>query len=156
MEKKNRFSQSLQEMKKVPVIAACAMFAALGFILESVAIDLGPYIKIGFSQSAGGSAVWSYHRNALRRSSGCVQIFHSSFRALLLWLYFQCHAGRLHLWMVLLQKASDPWTGAGGKGHCGADRQCIFEYVMAGYAVRKRVPGNPACSGFEESDYVAH
>jgi len=49
MEKNNRFSQSLQEMKKVPVIAACAMFAALGFILESVAIDLGPYIKIGFS-----------------------------------------------------------------------------------------------------------
>lgn len=48
--KQNIFLSSSQELKKVPALAACAMFAALAMILNSVAsISIGPYIKIGFS-----------------------------------------------------------------------------------------------------------
>ena len=48
--KQNMFLSSSQELKKVPVLAVCAMFAALALILNSVAsINIGPYIKIGFS-----------------------------------------------------------------------------------------------------------
>ena len=48
--KQNIFVSSSQELKKVPALAACAMFAALAMILNSVAsISIGPYIKIGFS-----------------------------------------------------------------------------------------------------------
>lgn len=44
------FLSSAEELKKVPVLAVCAMFAALAIILNSVAsINIGPYIKIGFS-----------------------------------------------------------------------------------------------------------
>lgn len=47
---RNLFVSSTAELKKVPVIAVCAMFAALAIILNSVAsINIGPYIKIGFS-----------------------------------------------------------------------------------------------------------
>lgn len=51
MEKnKNMFLSSAKELKSVPALAMCAMFAALALILNSVAsINLGPYIKIGFS-----------------------------------------------------------------------------------------------------------
>lgn len=48
--KQNMFLSSSQELKKVPVLAVCAMFAALALILNSVAsINIGSYIKIGFS-----------------------------------------------------------------------------------------------------------
>ncbi len=48
--KQNIFLSSSQELKKVPALATCAMFAALAMILNSVAsISIGPYIKIGFS-----------------------------------------------------------------------------------------------------------
>ena len=48
--KQNMFLSSSQELKKVPVLAVCAMFAALALILNSVAsINIGPYIKSGFS-----------------------------------------------------------------------------------------------------------
>ena len=48
--KQNMFLSSSQELKKVPVLSVCAMFAALALILNSVAsINIGPYIKIGFS-----------------------------------------------------------------------------------------------------------
>lgn len=47
---RNIFAESSKELKKVQVLAACAMFAALAIILSSVAtINLGPYIRIGFS-----------------------------------------------------------------------------------------------------------
>ena len=48
--KQNMFLSSSQELKNVPVLAVCAMFAALALILNYVAsINIGPYIKIGFS-----------------------------------------------------------------------------------------------------------
>lgn len=43
------FIESLNELKKVQVLTACAMFGALAFILRSFSIDLGPYIRIGFA-----------------------------------------------------------------------------------------------------------
>ena len=42
--------QSAKELKAVTTLAACAMFAALAMILNQVAsIDIGPYVRIGFS-----------------------------------------------------------------------------------------------------------
>lgn len=46
---KAMFSESANELKKIPVLAICAMFAALSIVLNSVTIVLGPYLKIGFS-----------------------------------------------------------------------------------------------------------
>lgn len=46
---KDMFSESLREIRKVPVLAVCAMFAALALVLNSFTIVLGPYIKIGFA-----------------------------------------------------------------------------------------------------------
>ena len=47
---KEMLLESSKELKKVQVLAACAMFAALAVILDYVAsINIGPYIKIGFS-----------------------------------------------------------------------------------------------------------
>ena len=44
------FLQSAKELKAVTTLAACAMFAALAMILNQVAsIDIGPYVRIGFS-----------------------------------------------------------------------------------------------------------
>ena len=49
-ETKNMFLQSAKELKAVTTLAACAMFAALAMILNQVAsIDIGPYVRIGFS-----------------------------------------------------------------------------------------------------------
>lgn len=50
MEKSNIFLDSARELKKTSTLTVCAMLAALAFILSQVAsINLGPYIKIGFS-----------------------------------------------------------------------------------------------------------
>ena len=43
------FSDSAREFKNVRTITACGLFAALAFILGSFSIQLGDYIKIGFS-----------------------------------------------------------------------------------------------------------
>lgn len=47
--KKNMFAESASQLKKINVLTLCAMFAALALVLESFAIPVGPYIKIGFS-----------------------------------------------------------------------------------------------------------
>ena len=51
MEKtKNMFLTSAKELKTTSTLAVCAMLAALALILNSVAsINIGPYVKIGFS-----------------------------------------------------------------------------------------------------------
>ena len=47
---KNMFSSSAAELTKVRVLTVCAMLAALAIVLQYVAsINIGPYIKIGFS-----------------------------------------------------------------------------------------------------------
>lgn len=44
------FTDSAQEFRKVRTLTMCGLLAALAFALESVAsIQIGPYIKIGFS-----------------------------------------------------------------------------------------------------------
>lgn len=43
------FTDSAREFKNVRTITACGLFAALAFILESFSIQLGSFIKIGFS-----------------------------------------------------------------------------------------------------------
>lgn len=43
-------NETAKELKAVTTLAACAMFAALAMILNQVAsIDIGPYVRIGFS-----------------------------------------------------------------------------------------------------------
>lgn len=48
--RKNMFLESAKELKKTTALTACAMLVALALILNQVAsINLGPYVKIGFS-----------------------------------------------------------------------------------------------------------
>lgn len=50
MSKNNIFVDSAKELKKTSALTVCAMLAALAFVLNQVAsINIGPYIKIGFS-----------------------------------------------------------------------------------------------------------
>lgn len=50
MKKNNMFLESAKELKTTSALTACAMLAALAFILNQVAsINIGPYVKIGFS-----------------------------------------------------------------------------------------------------------
>lgn len=43
------FTDSAREFRQIRTITLCGVFAALAFILESFSIQLGEYIKIGFS-----------------------------------------------------------------------------------------------------------
>lgn len=43
------FADSAREFKKVRTLTMCGLLAALAFVLNSASIQLGPYIKIGFS-----------------------------------------------------------------------------------------------------------
>lgn len=43
------FTDSAREFKKVRTLTMCGLLAALAFVIESFSIQLGPYIKIGFS-----------------------------------------------------------------------------------------------------------
>ena len=46
------FQDSYNELKSVKTITAMAMFAAIGIILGSLTIQIGDFIKIGFSSIA--------------------------------------------------------------------------------------------------------
>ena len=60
-ETKNMFLQSAKELKAVTTLAACAMFAALAMILNQVAsIDIGPYVRIGFSGGAADESPFGF------------------------------------------------------------------------------------------------
>lgn len=43
------FADSLQELKSVRTVTACAMFAAISVVLGAYTLVIGDYIKIGFS-----------------------------------------------------------------------------------------------------------
>ncbi len=54
MEKKNLFLESARELRKLPVLTVCAMLCALSLVLKMVStINIGPYIRIGFSGIPG-------------------------------------------------------------------------------------------------------
>ncbi len=54
MEKKNMFLESAQELKKIRVLTLCAMLCALSLVLKMVStINIGPYLRIGFSGLPG-------------------------------------------------------------------------------------------------------
>ena len=54
VKKKNIFKKSIEELKNVPVLAICGVMAALAVALKFTAtIDLGQYIRIGFSNLPG-------------------------------------------------------------------------------------------------------
>ena len=70
MEKKgNMFLDSAKELKKTSALAVCAMLAALALILNSVAsINIGPYVKIGFSRTS----LWTICSD--RFPAACLQV----------------------------------------------------------------------------------
>ncbi|MCI8535063.1 MAG: folate family ECF transporter S component [Hungatella sp.] len=66
------FQDSYNELKSVKTITAMAMFAAIGIILGSLTIQIGDFIKIGFSSIANqfvyylfGPAVGGFYGGAL-------------------------------------------------------------------------------------------
>ena len=117
--KQNIFVSSSQELKKVPALAACAMFAALAMILNSVAsISIGPYIKIGFSAIPNqlvdylfGPVTGSLFAGVLDivkyvlKSDGAF-FFGFTFNAMLAAFIYGCfyYKKKLTLWRVLLAK----------------------------------------------------
>lgn len=43
------FTQSYQEMKQLHTVSICAMYAAISVVLGYFSVDIGPYVRIGFS-----------------------------------------------------------------------------------------------------------
>ena len=117
--KQNIFVSSSQELKKVPALAACAMFAALAMILNSVAsISIGPYIKIGFSAIPNQLVDYLFGPVPGSLFAGVLDIvkyvlkpdgaffFGFTFNAMLAAFIYGCfyYKKKLTLWRVLLAK----------------------------------------------------
>ncbi|HJC15531.1 MAG TPA: folate family ECF transporter S component [Candidatus Fusicatenibacter intestinigallinarum] len=117
--KQNIFVSSSQELKKVPALAACAMFAALAMILNSVAsISIGPYIKIGFSAIPNQLVDYLFGPVTGSLFAGVLDIvkyvlkpdgaffFGFTFNAMLAAFIYGCfyYKKKLTLWRVLLAK----------------------------------------------------
>ena len=117
--KQNIFVSSSQELKKVPARAACAMFAALAMILNSVAsISIGPYIKIGFSAIPNQLVDYLFGPVTGSLFAGVLDIvkyvlkpdgaffFGFTFNAMLAAFIYGCfyYKKKLTLWRVLLAK----------------------------------------------------
>ena len=117
--KQNIFVSSSQELKKVPPLAACAMFAALAMILNSVAsISIGPYIKIGFSAIPNQLVDYLFGPVTGSLFAGVLDIvkyvlkpdgaffFGFTFNAMLAAFIYGCfyYKKKLTLWRVLLAK----------------------------------------------------
>ena len=117
--KQNIFLSSSQELKKVPALAVCAMFAALAIILNSVAsISIGPYIKIGFSAIpnqlvdylfgpvTGGLFAWILDIVKYLLKPDGAFFFGFTFNAMLAAFIYGCfyYKKKLTLWRVLLAK----------------------------------------------------
>lgn len=117
--KQNIFVSSSQELKKVPTLAACAMFAALAMILNSVAsISIGPYIKIGFSAIPNQLVDYLFGPVTGSLFAGVLDIvkyvlkpdgaffFGFTFNAMLAAFIYGCfyYKKKLTLWRVLLAK----------------------------------------------------
>ena len=117
--KQNIFVSSSQELKKVPALAACAMFAALAMILNSVAsISIGPYIKIGFSAIPNQLVDYLFGLVTGSLFAGVLDIvkyvlkpdgaffFGFTFNAMLAAFIYGCfyYKKKLTLWRVLLAK----------------------------------------------------
>ena len=54
------FTDSYKELKIVRNITVMAMFAAIAVILGVFSIDIGPYIRIGFSSVVNGMVAWLF------------------------------------------------------------------------------------------------
>ena len=117
--KQNIFLPSSQELKKVPALAVCAMFAALAIILNSVAsISIGPYIKIGFSAIPNQLVDYLFGPVTGGLFAGILDIvkyllkpdgaffFGFTFNAMLAAFIYGCfyYKKKLTLWRVLLAK----------------------------------------------------
>lgn len=117
--KQNIFVSSSQELKKVLALAACAMFAALAMILNSVAsISIGPYIKIGFSAIPNQLVDYLFGPVTGSLFAGVLDIvkyvlkpdgaffFGFTFNAMLAAFIYGCfyYKKKLTLWRVLLAK----------------------------------------------------
>ncbi len=117
--KQNIFLSSSQELKKVPALAVCAMFAALAIILNSVAsINIGPYIKIGFSAIPNQLVDYLFGPVTGGLFAGVLDIvkyllkpdgaffFGFTFNAMLAAFIYGCfyYKKKLTLWRVLLAK----------------------------------------------------
>ena len=117
--KQNIFVSSSQELKKVPALAACAMFAALAMILNSVAsISIGPYIKIGFSAIPNQLVDYLFGPVTGSLFAGVLDIvkyvlkpdgaffFGFTFNAMVAAFIFGCfyYKKKVTLWLVLLAK----------------------------------------------------
>lgn len=117
--KQNIFVSSSQELKKIPALAACAMFAALAMILNSVAsISIGPYIKIGFSAIPNQLVDYLFGPVTGSLFAGVLDIvkyvlkpdgaffFGFTFNAMLAAFIYGCfyYKKKLTLWRVLLAK----------------------------------------------------
>ena len=157
--KQNIFVSSSQELKKVPALAACAMFAALAMILNSVAsISIGPYIKIGFSAIPNQLVDYLFGPVTGSLFAGVLDIvkyvlkpdgaffFGFTFNAMLAAFIYGCfyYKKKTYLMACIACKAD-----------CYSGRKRIPEHIMAGHAVRKRFSGSSSGPSSQKSDHVA-
>ena len=158
MEKtKNMFLTSAKELKTTSTLAVCAMLAALALILNSVAsINIGPYVKIGFSGIPNQIADYLFGPITGCLFAGVLDIvkffirpdgpffFGFTFNAMLAAFIYGCfyYKHKLTFRRVLIAKL--------------VVVKCSVKYLMAGHALRKRIPCNPPNAYCKEPDHVAN
>ena len=150
-ETKNMFLQSAKELKAVTTLAACAMFAALAMILNQVAsIDIGPYVRIGFSGIPNRLVDYLFGPVTGCLFSGILDVVK----------YFLKPSGPFFFGftfngMLLLSQKTDHQTCACSQVHRYADCQRTAEHPVDQHAVWKRNHGASSGTCLKEPDYVA-
>ena len=157
---KTCFFSSAKELKSVPALAMCAMFAALALILNSVAsINLGPYIKIGFSGIPNQIVDYLFGPITGGLFAGILDLvkyfmkpdgaffFGFTFNAMLAAFIYGCfyYRQKLTLKRVLIAKLVVVLVV-----------NIVLNTLWLDMPVRQRFPCNSACTRSKKSDHVAN
>ena len=148
MEKtKSMFRTSAKELKTTSAMAVCAMLAALALILNSVAsINIGPYVKIGFSGIPNQIADYLFGP-----ITGCL------FAGVLDIVKFFIRPDGPFFWGFTFNAmlAAFIYGCFYYKHGRHSDCKCSVKYFVAGHALWKRLPCNPSNTYCKELNHVA-
>ncbi len=120
------FQDSYNELKHVRTVTTIAMFASIGIILGSLTVQIGDFIKIGFSSIANQFV-----------------------------FYRRGHDSRGSLRVLFLQEEADYCSSLGGGALRVRSVQYDPWNAVAGYDVWKGVFCTSAYAGHQEPGYVA-
>ena len=131
---KEIYRDSLKELLNTRNMVLCGLMAALAVVLSLVAsIDIGPYIRVGFSGLPNRVVECLFGP-----VTGCL------------------FGGRADIWHTAVPESGDREKNRGGGISDKAAGKLPVEHSLDFHAVRKRLFCHPAAPGAEKCDYAAH